>query len=173
MCSFPSWFIENGTVLFLTDKDIEDNNIDIYNGIGHEAIEQIFKLKHNECRIHYEGYPCPPEFAKAINDGKCNKMMTYFGWVGKVNEMGQKVGVWKHYVYNDSPFPLFLSEGEFDQETDLKTGWWKEYFIFGENVGKIRCEGRRNKGSRVGVWLFYDNITGKKSTFDYLGEAKI
>ena len=78
MCDFPSWIEEDdGTVLFLTDKDLEERNIPPVDGVGHDAIRKVFPgIK----GVDKEGFSCPPEIAKAVNAGKMQKMMRVGGY---------------------------------------------------------------------------------------------
>ena len=78
MCNFPSWEETVGgkkEIIFLTDKEAKQFNLN--DAVGHSAIEEIFPDFNWNKR---EGYPCPKEFAKAINDGKCNWMMGANGY---------------------------------------------------------------------------------------------
>ena len=76
MCDYPSWKeLSDGTVLFLTDKDIDENDIlsfDVNDCVGHSAIEKMYP---NANGNNKEGFPCPPEIAKEIVRGNMSKMM--------------------------------------------------------------------------------------------------
>jgi len=77
MCEFPSWIETEAGPVFLTDKDCRAAGILNENDcVGHHAIEQVFP---GISGSHREGFPCPPEFAAAIQKGKCRKMMLAVG----------------------------------------------------------------------------------------------
>ena len=72
MCNLFSWIEDkNGKVWFNTDEDIEIAEMSFVDGIGHGAIEQIWKVsgKHKESLTKV-----PLELADAVNRGKCVKM---------------------------------------------------------------------------------------------------
>ena len=77
MCDFPSWIeVDDGTVLFLTDKDARDNSIDYIDAVGHHGIRKAFpQAAGKDC----EWFPCPPGIASAINRGKMNEIMRSAG----------------------------------------------------------------------------------------------
>ena len=72
MCDLFSWIEDkNGKVWFNTDEDIEIAEMSFVDGIGHRAIEQIWKVSGN----HKESLTrVPLELADAVNRGKCVKM---------------------------------------------------------------------------------------------------
>ena len=78
MWDFPSWIEDyDGTVFFLTDKDLEEHNIPLVNGVSDDAIRKVFPgIK----GVDEEGFPCPPEVAKAVNAGKMQKIMRKYGY---------------------------------------------------------------------------------------------
>ena len=72
MCDLFSWVEDkNGKVWFNTDEDIEIAEMSFVDGIGHGAIEQIWKVsgEHKESLTKV-----PLELADAVNRGKCVKM---------------------------------------------------------------------------------------------------
>lgn len=68
---FPSWIDSKGTIYFVTDKDLDDHEIPIVDGIGHDAIQKVFHRVKGKRR---KGFPCPREIAEAIEAGKMNRM---------------------------------------------------------------------------------------------------
>ncbi len=74
MCDFPSWrACRDGSILFLTDKDVAMTKWKFKDSCGHTAITNFFKETNG---IDLEGLKnCPPSFLKAIRAGKCQKMM--------------------------------------------------------------------------------------------------
>ena len=72
MCNLFSWIEDkNGKVWFNTDEDIEIAEMSFIDGIGHGAIEQIWKIS----GMHKESLTkVPLELADAVNRGKCVKM---------------------------------------------------------------------------------------------------
>ena len=72
MCDLFSWIEDkNGKIWFNTDEDIEIAEMSFVDGIGHGAIEQIWKVsgEHKESLTKV-----PLELADAVNRGKCVKM---------------------------------------------------------------------------------------------------
>ena len=72
MCDLFSWIEDkSGKVWFNMDEDIEIAEMSFVDGIGHEAIEQIWKVsgEHKESLTKV-----PLELADAVNRGKCVKM---------------------------------------------------------------------------------------------------
>ena len=72
MCDLFSWIEDkNGNVWFNTDEDIEIAKMSFVDGIGHRAIEQIWKVsgenKESLTKV-------PLKLADAVNRGKCIKM---------------------------------------------------------------------------------------------------
>ena len=72
MCNLFSWIEDkNGKIWFNTDEDIEIAEMSFVDGIGHGAIEQIWKIsgenKESLTKV-------PLELADAVNRGKCVKM---------------------------------------------------------------------------------------------------
>lgn len=65
MCEFPSWTeMADGTILFLTDKDIANLSPKAVNDCcGHSALHEIFPRNGG---VDHEGWPCPPVIARAI-----------------------------------------------------------------------------------------------------------
>jgi hypothetical protein len=72
MCNLFSWIEDkNGKIWFNTDEDIEIAKMAFVDGIGHGAIEQIWKVsgQHKESLTKV-----PLELADAVNRSKCVKM---------------------------------------------------------------------------------------------------
>ena len=89
MCEFPSWIeTDDGTVLFLTDKDIANLSHKAVNDCcGHSALREIFP---NAAGRDREGWPCPPVIAQAIAKGQMTAMARAGGITEvKVNRKGQ------------------------------------------------------------------------------------
>jgi len=82
MCEFPSWTEKDGEVYFLTDKDVAERESDLSRQkepadyVGHSAIEIVFKVQGED----KEGFPCHPVVARAIRDGKMNRLMGLGGY---------------------------------------------------------------------------------------------
>ena len=82
MCDFPSWIQDGKNVYFLTDKEVnrrmrERPGTQIYDHLGHSAIEsELGVFGGNYERLE----DIPVKFAKAIQAGKCNKMMKAGGF---------------------------------------------------------------------------------------------
>ena len=82
MCEFPSWIEKDGEVYFLTDKDVAERESDLSRQkepadyVGHSAIGIVFKVQGED----KEGFPCHPEVARAIRDGKMNRLMNLGGY---------------------------------------------------------------------------------------------
>jgi len=92
MCEFPSWTEKNGEVYFLTDKDVAERESDLSRQkepadyVGHSAIEIVFKVQGK----NKEGFPCHPGVARAIRDGKMNRLMDLGGYKKiSINKNGQ------------------------------------------------------------------------------------
>src|SRR3990172_11345606 len=92
MCEFPSWIEKNGEVYFLTDKDVAERESDLSRQkkpadyVGHSAIQIVFKIKGK----NKERFPCHPIVAKAIRNGKMNRLMNLGGYKKvSVNKNGQ------------------------------------------------------------------------------------
>ena len=92
MCEFPSWIEKDGEVYFLTDKDVAERESDLSRQkepadyVGHSAIGIVFKVQGED----KEGFPCHPEVARAIRDGKMNRLMDLGGYKKiSINKNGQ------------------------------------------------------------------------------------
>src|SRR3989304_1681254 len=92
MCEFPSWTEKDGEVYFLTDKDVAERESDLSRQkepadyVGHSAIEIVFKVQGED----KEGFPCHPKVARAIRDGKMNRLMDLGGYKKiSINKNGQ------------------------------------------------------------------------------------
>ena len=92
MCEFPSWIEKNGEVYFLTDKDVAERESDLSRQkepadyVGHSAIGIVFKVQGK----NKEGFPCHPGVARAIRDGKMNRLMDLGGYKKiSINKNGQ------------------------------------------------------------------------------------
>ena len=92
MCEFPSWIEKDGEVYFLTDKDVAERESDLSRQkepadyVGHSAIEIVFKVQGK----NKEGFPCHPGVARAIRDGKMNRLMDLGGYKKiSINKNGQ------------------------------------------------------------------------------------
>jgi hypothetical protein len=73
MCHVPSWITtKDGTVLFLTDRDVKKHDLDLYNATGHTAIRDIFNCDGKEG----EGLnkKTPQVVKDAFAAGKFNKL---------------------------------------------------------------------------------------------------
>lgn len=87
MCHFPSWKETTKEVVFLTDKDVKDHGLNIYDAVGHDAIKKLFPRING---VDKEGFPCHPLVAGEIMKGKMNKLMAAGGYKTiKVNRKGQ------------------------------------------------------------------------------------
>ena len=88
MCMFPSWIEKDGKTYFNTDAEIEAHGLDWVDGVGHSAVRKVWGPLEGGADL--EGFPCPPEFAKAIRRGKCKKMMAAYGYtVLHLNDSGK------------------------------------------------------------------------------------
>ena len=86
MCDFPSWIKqENGKALFLTDA--EAKQFALHDAVGHGAIRKVYPRAEG---VNCEGFPCHPDMAGAIRDGKCRWMMMANGYKSvAVNKQGE------------------------------------------------------------------------------------
>lgn len=80
MCDLFSWIkCKDGSIWYNTDKDVEREGLDYIDGIGHSAIEKIWKVSGAHC----EGIlKVPKQLALDVNRGKCAKMAKAAKWAG-------------------------------------------------------------------------------------------
>ena len=106
MCQIPSWrTLEDGTVLFPTDKDALRLGLNWKDAGGHTAISKIYpgsKGKDGEGL----GKDTPPEVVKAIHAGKMNKLI-------EQGELLIRDGKWKLLLTTAGNVYVDVS-GEFD-----------------------------------------------------------
>ena len=75
MCDFPSWKQKGNQVLFLTDKEAHEISSNVYDVVGHSAIEKYFGLAEDGWVDHELSDPVPEQFVKAIRENRCQWMM--------------------------------------------------------------------------------------------------
>ena len=68
---FPSWIDHAGRIYFVTDRDLDEHEIALMDGIGHDAIQKVFHRVKGKRR---KGFPCPREIQEALADGRMNRM---------------------------------------------------------------------------------------------------
>ena len=75
MCEFPSWIEQkDGTILFLTDKDIKHHHLEVKDSIGHSAIRKLYP---GAAGMDKENFPAHPFVMKALKSGKMKGMAEY------------------------------------------------------------------------------------------------
>ncbi len=76
MADFPSWReCKDGTILFVTDKDAIENNIDFFDACGHIAISKVYPNSKGKDMVGFRD--CPDVIWEAIYSGKCDQMMAH------------------------------------------------------------------------------------------------
>lgn len=129
MCQFPSWIKKaDGSCFWNTDSILEDHNINFVDGVGHSAVEAIWKVRGQ----HLEGLVgVPPKFLEDIKAGKCAKMMKAAG-IHALTILGGKL-----HSFNDEPAfvtkdtKTWFKNGRIHRDGDLPakvSSWRKEFY---------------------------------------------
>ncbi len=87
MCHFPSWIETAKEVIFLVDKDVENEGFNFYDAVGHGALRSVFP---GIGGVNKERFPCHPLVAAEIRKGKMKRLMQAGGYKEvHVNSKGQ------------------------------------------------------------------------------------
>lgn len=147
MCCFPSWIkTKEGKCVWNTDELLYQHNIKYLDGVGHGAIEKIWRVR----GAHVEGLEkIPAEFVKDIQAGRCVKMMRAEGFTrltfmsGRVHSLDDQPVV----VVNDTQ--EWYKEGRRHRDGDLPAlvsgrvqKWFKKGHLHRDGDNPAVIEGR-------------------------------
>jgi len=181
MCDFPSWLEKDGEALFLTDDDIiawhetnrQGQSINWHDFVGHSGIIKILGDNGGE---HKELFPIHPDIAKAIREGKMDKMMRLGGWANL--NLDNDTVLLEQFRHDEATIRLRMI-GDPSQEAQVERFRYRsnrlEYHFHVKNnklhglheefyfSGEIKIRRNYENGSIVFVEVFYPDGTLEKS----------